>query len=251
MFCLSRLRMVLVQTQHSGNLGAVARAMKTMGIHDLALVAPQCHRDTIAHQRASGADDLLTAAGVYGQLAEAIVDCTLVMGCTARSRRVQLPDVSPEDAAQMAIAHALAGGQVACLFGCERSGLANDQLQQCQIAIHIPSEPTFSSLNLAAAVQVMAYLMRSAARRGCPESCAKIVQSPKVCLAPQGQLDDLYTHCAQLLADVQYYQKRPTQAAMLQLRRLIAKANLSEREVRFLRGIISQMQWLIAVKPQS
>ena len=157
----SQLRIVLVGTQHPGNIGSAARAMKTMGLSKLVLVAPEKAPDRDTHAMAAGADDLIEAALVFATLAEAVADCRWVLGCTARSRRIQLEQMHPRDAAGRAVL-AAAGGPVALVFGRERTGLDNEELQLCHAAVHIPSDPAFSSLNLAAAVQVLSYELRCA-----------------------------------------------------------------------------------------
>src|SRR5690242_8233019 len=157
-----RVRMVLVGTQHPGNIGSAARALKTMGLSRLVLVAPERFPHAEADALAAGAGDLLLAARVHADPAEALADCRLVLGCTARDRRIALPVLSPREAAARAAAVAGAGGEVALLFGRERTGLDNAELQLCHAAVHIPANPDYSSLNLAAAVQVLAYELRLA-----------------------------------------------------------------------------------------
>ena len=162
----SRIRIVLVGTQHPGNIGAAARAMKTMGLARMVLVAPEKLLDEAAYRRSAGAEDVMGDAPVLATLAEAVADCQLVLGCTARSRRVALEELLPRDAAGRAVASAAEGGEVAMVFGRERTGLTNEELQLCHVAVHIPSDPAFSSLNLAAAVQVLAYELRLALLAG-------------------------------------------------------------------------------------
>ena len=157
---LSRIRIVLVGTQHPGNIGSAARAIKTMGLSRLVLVAPERFPDREADALAAGARDVLEAATLHDTLADAVADCGLVLGCTARSRRVPLPEQVPRDAAATALAEAAGGTEVALVFGRERTGLENDELQLCHGAVHIPSDPDYGSLNLAAAVQVLAYELR-------------------------------------------------------------------------------------------
>src|SRR5687768_1297518 len=155
-------RIVLVGTQHPGNIGSAARALKTMGLSRLVLVAPERFPHAEADALAAGADDVLAAAPIHDCLADALGDCRLVLGCTARSRRVALPEQSPRDAAARLLATAAEGGEVALVFGRERTGLTNDELQLCHGAVHIPANPDYSSLNLAAAVQVLSYELRMA-----------------------------------------------------------------------------------------
>ncbi len=158
---MSEIRIVLVGTQHPGNIGSAARAMKTMGLDRLYLVAPERYPDPEAIALAAGADDLLTAAVVCDRLETAIAGCRLVLGCTARRRTVPLPELSARQAAVRLRAEA-PSGPVALLFGRERTGLENRELHCCDAAVHIPADPAFASLNLAAAVQVLAYELRVA-----------------------------------------------------------------------------------------
>ncbi|MGH8027716.1 MAG: RNA methyltransferase, partial [Pseudoxanthomonas sp.] len=151
----SRIRIVLVGTQHPGNIGAAARALKTMGLSKLVLVAPEQYPADEAFRRAAGADDLLASARVVATLAEAVADCRFVLGCTARSRRVALEEFHPHAAGERVAAIARRD-ETALVFGRERTGLTNEELQLCHASVHIPANPEYSSLNLAAAVQVLA-----------------------------------------------------------------------------------------------
>src|SRR5688572_18421049 len=159
---LERVRIVLVRTSHPGNIGAAARAMKTMGLDRLVLVEPRAFPHAEAYALAAGADDLLERAIVAPTLAEALAGCRRAFGCTARLRGVALPELSARDAAP-ALVEAAGEGDVALVFGNERTGLTNDELFQCQAAVHIPANPEYTSLNLAAAVQVLTYELRMAA----------------------------------------------------------------------------------------
>lgn len=141
----TRLRFVLVGTQHPGNMGAAARALKTMGLARLVLVAPEKPLDEEAFRRSAGAEDVLGDAPVVATLAEAVADCRLVLGCTARARRVQLEEYLPADAAARAVAKASEGAEVALVFGRERTGLTNEELQLCHAAVHIPSDRSWSA----------------------------------------------------------------------------------------------------------
>src|SRR5690606_18368706 len=200
-----RIRIVLVGTQHPGNIGSAARALKTMGLDRLVLVAPQRfpHADAIA--MAAGADDLLEASVRVPTLAEAVADCRLVLGCTARSRRVPLEELSPRVAAARARTAALAGTDVALVFGRERTGLENDELQLCHAAVHIPANPDYSSLNLAAAVQVVAYELRVALLdpdAAAPASDGHGQGGHADQAASHAQMEGCSAHLAQTLDDV-------------------------------------------------
>lgn len=236
----SRIRFVLVGTQHPGNIGAAARAMKTMGLSRLVLVAPEKPVDEEARRRAAGAEDLLDAAPVYATLAEAVADCQLVLGCTARSRRVALEELLPETGGQQALAAASTGAEVAVVFGRERSGLSNDELELCQRAIHIPSNPDFSSLNLGAAVQVLAYAMRMALLGDAVKQEGDTGFREQA--APHEQVEGFYTQLGETLDAIDFHKGRSPDSAMRKLRRLFGKAELTEQEVRILRGILADAQ---------
>ena len=159
---LHRVRIVLVEPTHPGNVGAVARAMKTMGLDRLCLVAPRRFPSAEATARAAGADDVLHAARVVGSLDEAIADCGFVLGTTARSRRIEWPVFDAREGARRAVAQG-AREQVAVMFGRESAGLTNAEIDRCHALVRIPAASRFSSLNVAAAVQILAYEMRVAA----------------------------------------------------------------------------------------
>lgn len=240
----TRIRFVLVGTQHPGNMGAAARAMKTMGLGRLVLVAPEKPLDEEAFRRSAGAEDVLGDAPVVGTLAEAVADCRLVLGCTARARRVQLEELLPAVAAQRALAKAgdaADAGEVAFVFGRERTGLTNEELQLCHLAVHIPSNPEFSSLNLAAAVQVLAYELRMAYLGAAPAAVAGDAE-PREQAASHAQLEGLFGQLGQTLDDIDFHKGRAPESAMRKLRRLFLRTELSEQEVRLLRGILADAQ---------
>jgi len=237
----TRIRFVLVGTQHPGNMGAAARAMKTMGLSRLVLVAPEKPLDDEAFRRSAGAEDVLGDAPVVATLAEAVADCTLVLGCTARARRVQLEELLPAVAAQRALAKAAEPAEVAFVFGRERTGLTNEELQLCHLAVHIPSNPDFSSLNLAAAVQVLAYETRMAVLGGIAGAAPadpEFREQP----ASHAQVEGMFTQLGQALDDIDFHKGRAPESAMRKLRRLFLRTGLSEQEVRLLRGILSDAQ---------
>ena len=214
--------------------------MKTMGLSRLVLVAPEKPVDEEARRRAAGAEDLLDAAPVFATLAEAVADCQLVLGCTARSRRVALEELLPEVGAQQALAAATAGDEIAVVFGRERSGLSNDELELCQRAIHIPSNPDFSSLNLGAAVQVLAYTLRMASLGDL--SAAQSEPGFREQPAPHEQVEGFYSQLGETLDAIDFHKGRSPDSAMRKLRRLFGKAELTEQEVRILRGILADAQ---------
>ena len=232
------IRFVLVRTSHPGNIGAAARAIRTMGFGRMSLVAPHRYPHAEATAMAVGADAVLGDAVVVPGLVEAVADCTLVLGCTARHRGVSLEELSPRQAAQRAL-DASAHGEVAIVFGNERTGLENDELMSCHAAVHIPSDPEFSSLNLAQAVQVLAYELRLAMLEN-TQSSAELAKSEP--LASIEQLEYFFAHLAQTLEDIDFHKGRSPRTIMQRLRRLFLRADLDQREVRILRGIFDDAQ---------
>ena len=234
----ANVRIVLVGTQHPGNIGAAARAMKTMGLSRLVLVAPEKAPDRDTEAMAAGADDLVAAAPIFVTLAEAVADCRLVLGCTARSRRVQLEPLPPREAAARMLATA-ASAPVALVFGRERTGLDNNELQLCHAAVHIPSDPEFSSLNLAAAVQVLSYEVRMATLAADADSPGS---APRQALAPHSELEGFFAQLADTLEAIDFHKGRAPESAMRKLRRLYLRAGLDSAEVRLLRGVLADTQ---------
>jgi tRNA (cytidine32/uridine32-2'-O)-methyltransferase len=231
---------VLVGTSHPGNLGSTARAMKTMGLSRLRIAAAECDRGADeAIAMAVGADDLLAAAELAPDLGSAIADCHFVLGCTARRRHVQLDMLHPREAAARLVA-AAAQGPVALLFGRERTGLSNEELQRCHAAVHIPTNPEFSSLNVASAVQVLAYELRLALF----EAQAAALPQPGGGEPPatQDQLERFFGHLDQTLGEIDFHKGRSSDIVMARLRKLFLRATPDEREIRILRGILAEAQ---------
>lgn len=237
----ARIRIVLVGTQHPGNIGSAARAIKTMGLHRLVLVAPQKFPHNEADMMAAGAEDVLNAAVEVATLTEAVADCRLVLGCTARSRRVQLRELRPREAAASVRVEAGAGGEVALVFGRERTGLENDELQLCHAAVHIPANPDYSSLNLAAAVQVLSYEVRLALL-GEGDTSQAVIAPANPDAVPHAQLEGFFAQLADTLEAIDFHKGRAPDSAMRKLRRLFVRTGLDEKEVRLLRGILADAQ---------
>ena len=233
----SRIRIVLVGTQHPGNIGSAARAMKTMGLHRLSLVAPEKAPNAESFALAAGADDVLEAAETHPDLASALAGCHRVMGCTARSRRVALPELPPR-AAAAELAAGAAAGEVALVFGRERTGLTNEELHLCHQAVHIPANPGYSSLNLAAAVQVLAYETRMALLEQVEQGMAEPRDPP----ASHEQLEGFYAQLAETLEAIDFHKGRAPESAMRKLRRVFNRSALDERDVRLLRGVLADAQ---------
>ena len=233
----NRIRFVLVRTSHPGNIGAAARAIRTMGFERLSLVAPHRFPHAEAVAMAAGALELLDDTVITPTLVDAVADCTLVLGCTARKRVVQLEELSPRQAAARALA-ASAHGEVAIVFGNERTGLENDELMSCHAAVHIPSVEDFPSLNLAQAVQLLAYELRLALLDQTPA----VVEEPREPLASIEELEHFFGHLAQMLDDIDFHKGRSPMTIMKRLRRLFLRTGLEQREVRILRGIFDDAQ---------
>ena len=226
------IRIVLVGTTHPGNIGAVARAMKNMGIRDLALVDPRYFPDKEATARASGADDILRDALVTETLEEAIADCVYVVGASARSRSIAWPCLEPKDCAARLIAES-ARGPVAAVFGPEKSGLSNEDLDHCDALLTIPTNPEFSSLNLAMAVQVVTYELRAA------QSDKPVEYEHDAPLATSRELELFYEHLERVLTDVRFLDPDNPRHLMRRLRRLFIRARPDQNEVNILRGILT------------
>ncbi|AAU91296.1 RNA methyltransferase [Methylococcus capsulatus] len=232
---LSDIRIVLVETTHPGNIGGVARAMKNMGLSDLALVSPKIFPSEQATARASGADDLLAAARLFGSLKDAIADCQLVIGASARLRTIAWPELDPRTAAAE-IAGLPEGTRSAIVFGREHSGLTNGELEQCHFLLHIASNPEFSSLNLACAVQVVAYELYLAAGQG-----GSGRRSPP--LADGEQMASFFDHLERTLYDIRFlHARRSSPSIMRRLRRIFNSARIEAQEIHLLRGILTAAQ---------
>ena len=242
---LARIRVVLVGTQHPGNIGSAARAIKTMGLSRLVLVAPERAPDGDAFALAAGAGDVLDRATTHGTLEDAVGDCRVVLGCTARNRRIALDGFDPRGAGAHAWLQAGAGAEVALVFGRERTGLTNDELHLCHAAVHIPSNPAYGSLNLAMAVQVLAYEVRMAMLgfAAAPGVSAAVEAAPvrevEEETASHAQMEGFYTQLACTLELIDFHKGRAPDSAMRKLRRLFGRAQLDAREVRLLSGVLA------------
>ncbi len=232
-----RIRFVLVETSHPGNIGAVARAMKTMGLNRLYLVNPKVLPNAEAIARAAGADDLLAAARVHGDLVDALCGCRLVVGSSARLRTVEWPLLEPADCARRLLAEA-GEGEVALVLGRERSGLTNDELARCHFLAHIPTNPAFRSLNLASAAQIFAYELRRTWRTAAGQHSEEIGRDP----APAEAMEGFYTHLAQAMADTGFSDPAQSRKLLRRLRRLFNRARPDRLELNILRGILSAAQ---------
>lgn len=249
---LDHVSVAMVETQMPENIGSAARAMKAMGLSRLVLVAPQSFPHDRANALAAGADDVLAAAKVCATVAEGLGDCGLVLGCTARSRSVRMPMLTPRTAAQRLL-EAAARGPVAIMFGSERVGLSNVDLSRCDAAVHIPTDASFSSLNVAQAIQILTYELRLAALTPlgleAPSSLQPAAMQPATTLvkaadlaATLAEIEGYFDHLEQTLADIDFLKGRSARIVMQRLRRLYLRAEPSQRELQILRGILSDAQ---------
>lgn len=240
--------MVLVNTSHPGNIGGAARAMKNMGLSRLFLVNPKVFPSGDAYARAVGADDILEQATVVGSLEHALTGCDLVLGTSARDRRLPWPLVNPREAAERCIqtAGVEGTGDIALVFGREHAGLTNDELQQCQYHIHIPADDAFSSLNLAAAVQVLTYELRMAWLTATQQPTCKTPVETTAMLgtvpASHDALELFYEHLQRTLVDIEFLDPDKPRHLMARLRRMYGRMQLSKAEVSILRGILTETQ---------
>jgi len=238
----SNFRVVLCQTSHPGNIGAAARAMKTMGISQLHLVSPKSFPQAEANALACGAVDLLENAVVCPTLEEALTGCALVIGLSARKRQLSHELLPVREAAKRAATLAATGQQIALVFGTEMSGLSNAELDLCQLLAMIPTNPEFWSLNIAAAVQVMCYEVRMALI----DNETGIVAEPVNPLATNDEVEGFYDHLEQTLVKIGFLNPDEPKKLMQRVRRIYARARLEKEEVNILRGILKLTQ-----KPRS
>jgi tRNA (cytidine32/uridine32-2'-O)-methyltransferase len=229
------VRIVLVGTTHPGNIGAAARAMKNMGLSELVLVNPRYFPHADATARASGAEDVLQRARMVGSLTEAIADCSYVAGASARPRTIGWPTMTPRECAER-LGKESREGIVAVVFGSEKAGLTNDDLDRCHALVTIPAAPGFSSLNLAMAVQILSYELRIAGMTGIvPET---IRDMP---LASSEELEHFYVHLEQVLTASGFLDPGNPRYLMRRVRRLVARAEPDRNEINILRGMLASL----------
>jgi len=240
-----KIRIVLVETSHPGNIGAVARAMKNMCLNELYLVNPQQYPSATATARASGADDVLANAVVCVDLNEAIADCQLVIGASARLRSINWPELNPRQCANL-VTNATDDDSIAILFGREDSGLTNAELDKCQYLVHIPTNPAYMSLNIAAAVQVICYeiFMAREESSAVPASAQLPVMEQYATQdrASAKQMEGLFQHMEVALTEIGFLKPPSCQKLMRRLRRLYNRAGLDATDVNILRGVLSAAQ---------
>jgi tRNA (cytidine32/uridine32-2'-O)-methyltransferase len=243
---LHNIRIVLMNTTHPGNIGATARAMKNMGLSQLYLVAPKEFPDATAYYRASNAQDVLNDAVVTETLDEALQGCGLVIGTSARGRRIPWPLLNPRDCAKQAYPE-LVEHPVAIVFGREDRGLTNEELQRCNLHVHIPTNEEYSSLNLAMAVQVVCYEMRMAYLEADKQLADKYLsQNPThEWDAPKAKAEDIerfFLHLEETIAEIGFLRAEAPRQLMTRLRRLFTRVRMDDLEVKLMRGILTAVQ---------
>lgn len=234
---LENIDIVMVGTTHPGNIGAAARAMHNMCISNLVLVNPQCPIGEIAYARASGANVILDSLRKAGSLQEAVQSCILVVATSARDRSLPWPELSPGLMAKK-IAELNGQSRVALVFGREHSGLTNEELQICHYTVNIPTNPDFSSLNVASAIQVMCYeIFKTVGNQ--PETRQTEIQE---CAVTSQQLEGFFRHLEQVMITTEFLDRENPGLLMQRLRRLYHRLEMSKNEVDILRGILSSVE---------
>ena len=233
---LNKIRVVLLNTSHPGNIGAAARAMKTMGLTRLTLVNPKQFPAAEATARASGADDVLANATVCTDLGAALAGSKLVIGASARCRSIPCAVLEPAECAGHVFTES-ERGDVAILFGCERSGLSNAEVDRCQFLVQIPSNPDYGSLNLAAAVQIICYEILVAHRAQAKPGGESTV--PESEPAAADEMERFYEHLERVLVKLDFLDPDKPRRLMRRLRRLYNRAHPDENEINILRGILA------------
>lgn len=239
---LDNIRIVLVNTTHPGNIGAAARAMKNMGLGELYLVAPKRFPCDDATWRAANAVDVLERAVVVESFDDAVAGCGLVIGSSARERTIPWPLLSAREACVQAYRET-ARHKVALVFGREDRGLTNDELQKCQLHINIPSNPEYSSLNVAMAVQVIAYELRMAALDG--SAITDAMSDWDMPFANADDIERFFVHLEQALSEMGFLKTEAPKQTASRLRRLFQRTRLDAMEVNMLRGILTSAQYWV------
>jgi len=234
---LDRVRVVLSRTSHPGNIGAAARAMKTMGLRDLWLVAPESFPDEVATARASGAADVLASARVVATLEEALADTVFSAALTARRRELSLPRMQARDAACELVARS-GDGIVALVFGNETSGMTNEEVGLCSLPVTIPTDPDFSSLNLGAAVQVLSYEMRRAALG----EAAAVLDDAQAEPATHADFEGFMAHLERVVTASGFHDPANPKRLLPRMRRLFNRVRLEKEEVAILRGMLTTFE---------
>lgn len=241
---LNNVKVVLVGTSHSGNIGSAARAMKVMGLTNLVLVDPQCEVDEQTLALAAGAADIAENAIIVKTLNEAVADCSLVVGSSARSRTLEWPMLEPRECGQKFVSEGQ-NSPVALVFGRERTGLTNEELQTCHYHVCIPANPDYSSLNLAMAVQTLSYEIRMAYLER--QQSQYTVEEESV-YPRHKELEMFFEHLEKVAIDTQFINREQPGQVMNKLRRLFHRARPESQELNILRGVLSSIEKRISSK---
>lgn len=238
---LSRIRIVLCRPSHPGNIGAAARAMKTMGLSRLCLVSPKQFPDPEADTRATGAVDLLQQAEICSNLQDALAGTVFVVALSARRRDLG-PEIGEPREMVARLLSAAAEGEVALVFGNETVGLSNDEIQLCHAAVSIPTNPDFSSLNLGSAVQVLCYEVRMAAFAGQPPLSDVLATPFASPIATHAEVEGFYVHLESVMTTTGFFNPEQPGRLLPKLRRLFGRVRLERDEVNILRGVLAATQ---------
>lgn len=243
---LDKIRVVLVGTSHPGNIGSAARAMKVMGLTNLVLVDPACEIDGHTIALAAGAADVVENATIVKTLDEAVADCGFVVGSSARSRTLEWPQLDPRENGIKVIAES-EQHPIAILFGRERTGLTNEELQKCHSHVYIPANPDYSSLNLAMAVQTICYEVRMAHLDSQKHATLTEVEAyPRA-----NELEMFYEHLEKVTRQTRFINKNHPGMVMAKLRRLFTRARPEQQELNILRGILSSVEKTIETQEKN
>lgn len=237
---LENVRIILVETSHTGNMGSTARAMKTMGLTNLYLVNPLILPDAQAIALSAGASDVIGQATIVKTLDQALLGCSLVIGTSVRDRTLSWPQVTPRKCGEKTVRQAI-NSPVAIIFGRERVGLTNEELQRCQYHLHIPTNPEYGSLNLAMAVQLISYEIRMA-YLAINEKKASVDNEDRVQYPPFEDIERFYNHLEAVLNVSGFIRKRHPGQIMNKLRRLFTRARPEVQELHILRGILTSIE---------
>lgn len=236
---LSNIRIVMVETTHPGNIGATARAMKTMGLANLVLVNPKIFPSAEATAMAAGADDILANAKEYAVLADAVSNCTLVAGTSARNRSIPWPIMTPRESATHIVSTSQSS-DVALVFGRESSGLTNEELEYCNLVIQVPTRKDFSSLNIAAAIQIICYELLLA-ETGIAET---IPADSDLEFATRNEMEKFFQHLEQSMIMTGFYNPQKPRKLMHRMKRLFNRAQPDQNEINMLRGLLAAIDKL-------
>lgn len=241
---LARIRIVLVRTFHAGNIGSAARSMKTMGLSDLCLVNPKDFPSADANKMAAGAQDMLENLSIVDSLQEAIKDCTTIIASTARPRGYDLPELLPEEAASLLV-NGAQRSPVALIFGPERMGLHNNDIQLAKYRVTIPANPQYNSLNMAAAVQTLSYeIFKAANAIDATNNYSNNLNQPQRHdreLPTSDDIERLHLHLEQVLTKIKFLRSHQGET-LLRLRHLLNRAEIDQGELNIIRGILSAIE---------